>query len=200
MSNIHIREFKITDEIRQLGVSRICVAGKTLFVYNTRKEPIRCQYYRDDLCKTTSKLRKALNDFGEFGKETIDKFLVLLSQVWLASIEAEAKEAEIAQTRERSQRENMIEQIRQIKTANSGITRDEWIRVLNDKYENLRKVVGRNIPELWPGLEFELSVLRILNIYGCMLPFIGIILGRPSSSKTATISLLRKWYCTYIHT
>jgi DNA-binding transcriptional regulator GbsR (MarR family) len=58
-------------------------------------------------------------------------------------------------------------------------------------------VVDRNIPELWPGLEFELSVLRILNIAGCTLPFIGIILGRPSSTKTVTISLPRKWPCTY---
>ena len=50
---------------------------------------------------------------------------------------------------------------------------------------------------MWNGLEFELSVLRILNIYGCTLPFIGILLGRPSSYKTQIISPLRKWYCTY---
>lgn len=44
-----------------------------------------------------------------------------------------------------------------------------------------------------PGLEFELSMLRILSIEGCTLPFIGIILGRPSSYKTVIISLLKKW-------
>ena len=77
------------------------------------------------------------------------------------------------------------------------ISSDEWVSKLKDKYQNLRKIVDRNIPELWPGLEFGLSVLRILNILGCTLPFIGIILGRPSSTKTVTINLPRKWYCTY---
>lgn len=47
------------------------------------------------------------------------------------------------------------------------------------------------------GLEFELSVLRILNIHGCTLPFIGIMLCRPGSYKTQIINLLTRWYCTY---
>jgi hypothetical protein len=142
-------------------------------------------------------LRKALKNSHEFENEAIDKFLVLLSQVWLASIEAEAREAEIAQTQEQNQRENIRDRIKQMKDTNAAISSDDWISKLREKYQNLRYVVDRNIRELWPGLEFELSVMRILNIYGCTLPFIGIILGRPSSSKTATISLLRKWYCTY---
>jgi DNA-binding transcriptional ArsR family regulator len=53
------------------------------------------------------------------------------------------------------------------------------------------------MPEIWPGLEFELSILRILDIEGCTLPFIGIILGRPSSYKTVIISLLKKWHSTF---
>ena len=31
----------------------------------------------------------------------------------------------------------------------------------------------------------------------CSLPFIGLLLGRPSSCKTQTFSLLREWYCVY---
>lgn len=46
-------------------------------------------------------------------------------------------------------------------------------------------------------MEFSLSVLRILNIHKCTLPFIGLLLGRPGSGKTANLRLLRKWYCTY---
>ena len=64
---------------------------------------------------------------------------------------------------------------------------------LVERHDELRKVVNANIPEIWPGLEFELSSLRILNIHECNLPFIGIILGRPSSYKTIVINLLRRW-------
>jgi hypothetical protein len=49
------------------------------------------------------------------------------------------------------------------------------------------------MPEIWPGLEFELSISRILNIEDCTLPFIGIVLGKPSSYKTVIISLMKKW-------
>jgi hypothetical protein len=69
--------------------------------------------------------------------------------------------------------------------------------VLIEKYQTLQQTVEWIIPELWPGLEFELSVLRILNIESCTLPFIGILLGRPSSGKTVVIYTLRKWYCTF---
>jgi len=40
-------------------------------------------------------------------------------------------------------------------------------------------------------MEFQLSVKSILNIKGCALPFAGIILGPPSSSKTVGIEMLR---------
>ena len=47
------------------------------------------------------------------------------------------------------------------------------------------------MPILWDSLEFELSVLRILNIDKCTLPFAGIVLGNPSSSKTLGMEMLR---------
>ena len=53
------------------------------------------------------------------------------------------------------------------------------------------------MPEIWPGLEFGLSSLRIQNIEDCTLPLIAILLGRPGSGKTVVITLLSKWICTY---
>ncbi len=55
----------------------------------------------------------------------------------------------------------------------------------------------KNLPNLWPPLEFALSIKMILNIKDCTLPFAGIILGPPSSLKTAVIELFRKWPQTY---
>ena len=69
-----------------------------------------------------------------------------------------------AQTQERNQRDKVRERIDQLKEANAAISHDDWISKLRDKYQNSRNVVDRNMPELWPGLEFELSILLILNI------------------------------------
>lgn len=60
------------------------------------------------------------------------------------------------------------------------------------RYEHLRDVTMENIPHLWPALEFALSIKTILNIKGCTLPFIGIILGPASSNKTVAIEAFRE--------
>lgn len=74
----------------------------------------------------------------------------------------------------------------------------DWsVSKLLEKYENLRRVTLKNIPNLWPGLEFALSVKSILNIKDCTLPFIGILLGPASSLKTVIIECFRGYRNTY---
>ena len=60
----------------------------------------------------------------------------------------------------------------------------KWQKTLIIKYNNLKNVVDKKLPNIWLGLEFGLSNLRILNIDDCTLPMIGILLGRPGSGKT----------------
>ena len=62
---------------------------------------------------------------------------------------------------------------------------------LLERYEHLKKVTLENLPNLWLGLEFALSVKTILNIKGCTFPFAGILLGPASSQKTLIIECFR---------
>ncbi|PWU80100.1 MAG: hypothetical protein DLM72_13875 [Candidatus Nitrosopolaris wilkensis] len=85
-----IHEFPLNDEIRELGFSKVCANGKTLLVYNSSDlPPIQCEYYKNDLQATINDLRQALIESGHFDNKTIEKFLVLLSQVWVKSVEEE---------------------------------------------------------------------------------------------------------------
>lgn len=73
----------------------------------------------------------------------------------------------------------------------------EWsYEELQNKYENLKAVTLKNLPNLWRGLEFALSVKTVLNIKGNTLPFIGILLGPASSMKTLIIELFREYDLT----
>lgn len=84
---------------------------------------------------------------------------------------------------------------------------DEFVKTESDKewsydelqyrYKNLREVTLKNLPELWPALEFSLSVKTILNIKGLDLPFIGIILGPPASMKSVAVELFKGYKHTF---
>jgi hypothetical protein len=67
----------------------------------------------------------------------------------------------------------------------------KWREKLKERYEHLRRVVSDNLSNLWPALEFALSVKSILNIRHCNLPFAGIVLAPPSSLKTVNIDLFK---------
>lgn len=70
---------------------------------------------------------------------------------------------------------------------------DSWSsEELFERYEHLKKVIEDNIPDLWPSMEFSLSVKLILNMEGCSLPFAGVILGPSGGLKTVNIELFRE--------
>ena len=75
----------------------------------------------------------------------------------------------------------------------SLISKEEWKSGLQERYGDLKRTVKDNFPELWETIEFILSCKSILNIQDCTLPFAGIILGAPSSSKTLGIEMVRDY-------
>jgi hypothetical protein len=69
---------------------------------------------------------------------------------------------------------------------------EDWQRRLAWHYNNLKATTESHFPDaVWPSLEFVLSVTRILHVKDITLPWMGIILGKPSSYKTFAIELLR---------
>jgi hypothetical protein len=91
----------------------------------------------------------------------------------------------------------MLDEIKALKEEHSDISFEDWQKILVEKYDNLKKIVDKKLPNIWAGLEFGLANLRILNINDCTLPMIGILLGRPGSGKTVPITMLSKWIYGY---
>lgn len=189
-----IIEFHITDEIKELGISRVYTGFRNntgeciLLIECAGKEsdPIQCNYDKSSFKKTAKELESVLTEAG-LNVKVARKFVVLFSKIWI----------EVERQQQKTQRDYILEEIRSRRKNSKFSSIEEWQIKLQKQYVELEKVVLTNVPEIWPGLEFGLSTLRILNIFGCNLPFIGLILGRPSSYKTQIINLLSKWYCTY---
>jgi len=72
---------------------------------------------------------------------------------------------------------NIKADIDRVRKLNIGISTQVWQTGLEERYNRLRQAVA--VAGVWPGLEFGLSSMRVLNIHGCTLPFIGILLARP---------------------
>ena len=93
--------------------------------------------------------------------------------------------------------QKITQEIAKDKVAIGQISVEQWQSGVLERYKILQKVVQENLPNLWPALEFSLSIKTILNIKDCTLPFAGILLGSPSSLKTVSIELFRKWPQTH---
>jgi hypothetical protein len=205
-SKSRIKDFELDEKFQEKypEFSRIYTMGKNLVLEHFKGGLIISKYYSDDITKTLSTLKETFvkeSDIEiEFMHNTADQFLKDFAQLLgRRLLQDEQKEREeTTEAREEQQLKNIIqEEIKQLKEQHQNITSEEWISTLQDRYKNLRSVIDNEMPEIWPSFEFELSISRILNIGGCDLPFIGIILGRPSSYKTVVIELLKKWPNTY---
>ena len=59
-------EFQLTDEIRQLGVSKVFTTDSSIYVYNG-KAFAQSPYYKKELQKTLDKLKSQMVYSGHFG-------------------------------------------------------------------------------------------------------------------------------------
>jgi hypothetical protein len=191
-----VKEFELGPEFEEFSeINRIYTIGKTLVLEHYTGEIIQSSYYNDDSMKTAKTLRNTLAANSAIRLDfDIEKFIQVFSKVLVRHIIAEAQHKESQAKEEQQQRSAIEDEIKQLKEQNKDITHEEWVSKLQEKYQGLYSVVHDKMPEIWPGLEFELSTLKLLDIEGCTLPFIGVILGRPSSYKTVIISLLKRWY------
>jgi len=196
-----IRDYEVTPEMKELGFSRIYKKDKNLVIYNS-PALITSKYFPGDLDSTLHHLEKALTEYDKrnnnhFGSEKIERFIRWFAETDIKTDEAEDEAAKQIKIQENIEKNKIIKQIEELKAEHAGMSSEHWRIGLVRRFDTLRTVVHNNIPELWPGLEFELSGMRILNIRGVTLPLIGIILGRAGGGKTQNISLLRKWPYSY---
>lgn len=212
----HIETDFLIDEIRKqeinnLGIAKICLKQKDqnsvpngLVVYFNRQDmaPLECKYHHKHMKQTLySELKPALSNTGLFDPKSITKIILLLAYMWrLRAEEVKKVEADKRSLYEKQRAEEVARinaEIGRVKNANIGITPQQWQAGLSERFSELHNVVNNTIPEIGQALEFVLSSMRILNIHGCDLPFIGLLLARPSSYKTIVLNFLRKWHCTF---
>jgi hypothetical protein len=206
-NNNPIVNLQLSDKLIQKGVvQNIAVDRKAstieVILNHGLKKTIVSTIY-PDWNKTQSNFEKQANrknlakgDIVDIQDVLDDNHATILQDILCSDDKDESAQSNNSQITNKEKQE-IINDINKLRLDHSNITPEEWRNKLEKKHQHLQNVVEKNFPSLWPALEFELSIQKILNIKGCTLPFAGIILGPPSSLKTQVIELLRRWPHTF---
>src|SRR6266487_619245 len=155
-------DFPVSHEMKALGFSRVYKKDKNLVIYNS-PALVTSRYFSGDLQSTLHHLEKALVNYDKrnnnhFGNEKIEQFLKWFAELDIKTDEAQEDAAKEVQRLDTIQKERILDEINELKAAHAGgMSGDEWRTGLVNRFEKLHQIVQNNIPDLWVGLEFELS-------------------------------------------
>jgi predicted transcriptional regulator len=196
------RNISLTPEIVAMGFTDIQIQAQNMVLRHQDGLMVLAKYDARDLIKTQRFLESQLAE--HVGKPrglpagfNPKAFAAVLSIALLNDLQDQYAQSQEVIEDEKRRVLSTLDEIRELREENSDISFNEWQRILVAKYRNLKNTVELKLPKIWPGLEFGLSSLRILNIDDCTLPLIGVLLGRPGSGKTVAITLLSKWMYGY---
>lgn len=187
-----MEEFDITsDELRQQGYSLKIEAGTMALYYHKDSSSSsascnRFSIYKKDWNKTTRQLEKRLVVM-EIPQIIISAVLSELSANYSKIMNGSATaSSSTAVTKQQQQYQGLRMESKAIKV---HCSMEEWRTTIQKKYGELKAIANEQIPGLWLPLEFAISIKCILNIKNITIPFIGIVLGPPSSLKSVTVDM-----------
>jgi hypothetical protein len=196
------RNIPLSPEIIAMGFTDIQVQAKNMVLRGPDGLMVMAKYDPNDLTRTQKLVESTMAELMGKQKGLPDNFnpksfAALLVIALLNDLQDQFTEYQESIQQEQKRVDSVLDEIRDLKEENAEITFTQWQDQLVTKYNNLKDVVDKKLPKIWPALEFGLSSLRVLNIDDCTLPLIGILLGRPGSGKTVVITLLSKWIYGY---
>ena len=192
-------EIVITETIRKLGIKEFILrendfeltqlnGKKSCISFNSKEKSI--EKIIKNIEKKLSKECKDKNELHEAIKDIEDQLIAKRYEIYNLNI---TKTSEHNSNNEYTS--NFLEEVAKIRNQfeHSSNPSSRWKEEIGNKYYNLQKITLKNLPEAWPMIEFALAVKCVQNIYDNDLPFMGLILAKPSTLKTTVIELFRKY-------
>ena len=184
-----------------MGFTTARIIGKLLTLTHKSEAIIQCQFDMNNITASIKKLQNAVNANNKIALDESyhsGKFAVYFTDMLVQSVEQEYAKRESDRTKDQEDKQKIIDEINKDRNTLADISLQDWEKGRRQKYLALYNSIKENgLASLWQPLEFTLSIKCILNISDITLPFAGIILGPPSSLKTVSLTMLKKWPQTY---
>jgi len=184
LKDIGFQELRIKDEN---GVIKIMDGPMILF-----------PFYLKNYQKTIDKMREKLLMY-KLDERIVGTFCVKITEILLNYNFGNGK---VINSKEQEndpdlEAQVLIDEINAMAEKYKGISYEIWQIERKKRYDNLVSVVKSHFPDAWESMEFIMTGKGMLHIRDITLPFIGVILGNPSTYKTLAIGMLRHWCNTY---
>ncbi len=180
----------ITSEgLKQKGYNLSVEGGPTpTIVISFNGLHLRCGIYKKDWNKAIKQIERKLDDRG-FEQIIISEIETCLStnHKVLMGNSSNRKTSSSSIPLLQQQQDAFVRMAPKASKSNDSM--EEWRFKQKASYDDLRNTTNEQVPGLWLPLEFTISIRCILNIENITLPFIGIILGPPSSYKSVAVDL-----------
>jgi hypothetical protein len=195
-----VKQFSLTPEIEAFGFIKANAVNGYLTLRHKSGRAIRCEFDGKKLPAFKKRLENAIatneNDVKLENNFDARKFAIKFIDLLVQDAEQEHEKLESARQQEQNDKQKILDEINKDKTT-LDISLEDWENTRKEKYNALYNTVKQNLPSIWLPLEFSLSIKCIINIAKITLPFAGIVLGAPSTLKTASLIMLNKWPQTF---
>ena len=197
-------EFNITKNMKKLGIEQFILEHKNFLITWSNGTQICLGFYskNDSLEQTIKKiekrLKKEVKDIAEdqivdlIVKDIEDQLIKRREEIFNLNKTTATNHDPYSEFKSK-----FVEEVSELRGYFQKCDNPfrEWQYKVLEKREILRLTTIAYYPEAWQILEFCLAVKTILNIDDNRLPFIGLILAKPSSLKTTITKLFEK----YVH-
>ncbi len=200
----NVLEFTVTGNIEKLEIKKFVLQGKDFLItwFDERHSCIGLK--SSSLTQTIKNIEKILkkekdkvdNDiFDRAIKDIEDQLIVKKDEIYVLDKTNSVTEKDSNDDLKIKFLEDVSNSREQFEKSTDPYKK--WQSAVQKKYTDLQKIIIKYYPEAWPLMEFCLAVKSIQNIHDNPLPFIGIILAKPSSLKTTIIEFFRKYPGTF---
>jgi hypothetical protein len=142
-----------------MSFTRVYSIGKLLVPsLGVERQEIRCKLDNKDLIKTTEKYLKTELEKSNFSSSEVDIICTQVCEMLLESIEKEQEQTQNEKQKEQDNAKKILDEISHLRELNTNLTFEQWQSKLQEKYSTMQNEVQNTMPEIWPGLEFELSI------------------------------------------
>jgi hypothetical protein len=139
-------DFEVTEVLRQKGIRKIEKQAETIaIILSNNNKIVRSTIYKTDFDKSIRALKRACSPHID-DNLVVQEIIMIISMKWNEII----SDTDGNEYSSRYVNANIIyDEIKKDKAANGDVPPETWRITLNEKYDNLMKVVRENLPQLW---------------------------------------------------